>query len=74
MKNYFDRIKNELLFIIMLFVMCGVGFIGGIFRSCDVSFDHPNDKAICYYYSVKNETINFGGAYAPNIREPVPTK
>jgi len=50
---------SAMFFIMSLLTCLTVGFGGGIYRSCDVSFSGSDDRAICYYRSAVNQPFPY---------------
>ena len=62
------------LFYIFSMIFClAAGSIGGVYRSCDVSFSGSDDRAICYYRSAVNEPFPYAddGEIATPVVEEV---
>jgi hypothetical protein len=48
------------LFYVFSMILClTAGSIGGVYRSCDVSFSGSDDRAICYYRSAVNQPFPY---------------
>jgi len=50
---------SAMFFISAILICLTVGYGGGIYRSCDVSFSGSDDRAICYYRSAVNEPFPY---------------
>jgi len=64
---------SAMFFIMSLLTCLTVGYGGGIYRSCDVSFSGSDDRAICYYRSAINEPFPYAddGEVAKPVVEEV---
>ena len=64
---------GAMFFIMSLLTCLTVGYGGGIYRSCDVSFSGSDDRAICYYRSAVNQPFPYAddGEVAKPVVEEV---